>query len=341
MTSKDSSDFLGSGRFALVRRCYHKKLQNVVLKFFKMTDLKNIHQKLICHKAETLSQLKHKNVLQIYGVTQWKSYLGIVMEYAANGDLENIVLSKAYKCLSWPTRLRFYSEIAQGLDYLHNHDPKKTYIHGNLKLSKILLNTNLTVKIAGFEGVTIMEPYDTTTSISSFFNKFTCLYSPPELLTDPRITRTCSMDVYSYAMLGYEILTGQQVYSGSTSSASLILQLIMNRDLKPNMEFIDAMEKMLLHKADLDIFFLMKDIVIKCWATDPSSRPSINEVKTKLEAISVTYPDDIDETKHLIKNPIESKSPKVVLSQFEDLFISTIGWNESQDDEAFIDISVR
>ena len=338
LTSVDSTDYLGKGSFCSVRLCHHKELQNVAVKCVKPTNSTIKNKYTMQFEAETLFRFKHKNILQIYGLTQWKSYLGIVMEYATNGNLEDLVLLKVDKNLSWPTRLRFCSEIAQGLDYLHNHDPNNAYVHGNLELTKILLSENLTVKITGLNEVSFVEASDLTSTFSPSSIWYPKLYAPPEFLINTSITRTCSMDVYSYAMIGYEILTRQHVYSGVPKS--IILELIKDSGLKPDMEPIRDIEKM-LYKTNLDIFCLIRDIMIQSWATDPNSRPSINEVKTKLEAISATYPDDIEETKHLIKNPIENSSTKVVLSQFEYPFISPVASNKNQDNKVLIDNSVR
>ena len=334
---------MGSGTFASVRRCYHKELQNVAVKFFKFIDSTS-DKNLIRNEAETLSQLKHKNVINLFGVTQWKSYVGLVMEYATNGNLENLVL-KTDKNLSWPTRLRFYSEVAQGLDYLHNHDPKRAYIHGDLKLSNILLNENLTVKIADFGAVRMVEvPGTTSLSFPRCSNipvQYSPLYVAPEFLENLDGPKTCSMDIYSYAMMGYEIITRQRVNKNSIAALGVVLNFTQNDDLRHNSSLFDNIDLSAIDQSDQDIFYCLKNTVIQCWATDPNSRPSISEVKTKLEATSATYPEDINETKHLFQNLIESSSPEVVLSQFENPFIIKIDLKEKHNNRVFIDKSVR
>ena len=41
LTSEDSSDYLGKGSFATARRCYHVKLDDVVIKCFDLSEIGN------------------------------------------------------------------------------------------------------------------------------------------------------------------------------------------------------------------------------------------------------------------------------------------------------------
>ena len=194
-----------------MRRCHHKDLGNVVVKCFNIGGSKTaIDRKSnnLQNESKVLFRLKHENIIRVFGVTRWRTCCAIVMEEAAGYNLEDLFLSKKIRDVSWPLRLKFLMEIANGLEYLHCHNEKRAYIHGDLKLQNILLSDNLVVKIADFGAVSLIQATGClSASLSIVPNKqHTWLYSAPNLLKNPSMKRTCALDVYSYAMIGYKII---------------------------------------------------------------------------------------------------------------------------------------
>ena len=201
LTSEDNSDFLGRGSYAFVRRCQHKELGRVVVKCFKFTGSSfaiNKHSDHIRNEAQVLWRLQHKNVIKVFGVTKWDTCYGVVLEEAEH-NLEDLVIHEKDKKISWAFRLKLFKEIAEGLSYLHYHNPKRAYIHGDLKLQNILLSDDLVVKIADFGAVSLLQ--ETGFSVGSLdivsSKQHTWLYSAPEFLNNPEMERTRAMDVYT------------------------------------------------------------------------------------------------------------------------------------------------
>ena len=324
-TSEDDSDFIGRGSYASVRRCHHKDLGNVVVKCFNIGGSRTAIDRQSDHvrnEAEVLCRLKHDNIIKVYGVTKWSTCYGVVMEEASGHNLEDLVIHAKDKSIAWPLRLRLLSEIAKGLEYLHYHNPKRSYIHGDLKLQNILLTDNFVVKIADFGAVSLIYatggPSASMSLVSS--KQHTWLYSSPELLSNPGIEMTRTMDVYSYAMIGYEIITRHQVFiSSGDARLDLIQQLIKDEGLKPDLKLINEVKGNLVNESDLDICCGLESIVIECWQTNPKDRPSIKEVKNKLKATSISKVITMtpNEVEHLKKFNSFSNSNKVFLSHFE------------------------
>ena len=323
LTSEDDSDFLGKGSYASVRCCHHKDLGNVVVKCFNIGGSKiAIDRKSddLQNEAKVLFRLQHENIIRVFGVTRWSTCCGIVMEEAAGYNMEDVFLSKNIRDVSWPLRSKFLMEIANGLEYLHCHNEKGAYIHGDLKLQNILLSDNLVVKIADFGAVSLAQATGClSASLSIVPNKqLTWLYSAPELLKNPLMKRTCALDVYSYAMIGYEIITRQQVFfSSDRRNFNLIQQLIRDIGQKPDQELINEVKSNLVDESDLDICDGLELIVIECWQTNPKDRPSIKKVKSKLKAIDLLTANRSVELEHLKKTKTSSKSEKVPLNQFD------------------------
>ena len=140
-------------------------------------------------------QFEHKNILKVFGFTFWtlNSFLcfGIISEEIEYGNLQDLV--KLEEAISWKLRYRIFTFIADGLFYLHFHNPYEKYIHLDIKPENILLSVNLDPKLADFGSSQTIK----TTGENCFYQiKPTILYAAPEVLENPNIAPNSSMDVY-------------------------------------------------------------------------------------------------------------------------------------------------
>ena len=71
----------------------------------------------------------------------------IVMEYIPGGNLEQLLQDTKRK-VSLFTLMRIAKEVALGMNWLHNAKPQ--IIHRDLKLTNVLLDTDLSAKICDF-----------------------------------------------------------------------------------------------------------------------------------------------------------------------------------------------
>ena len=281
-------DLVGNGSFAKVRRCYHDQLNTVVVKYFALNGSKDIINQKIKEaekEAATLINISHPSIVRVFGLTSWNEFCGIVMEEVTGGTLEDLLFGKKDYSISWNVCLKFFAEIANALDYLHNQDPP--LVHRDLKPQNVLLMADdLTVKLAGFGSVTIAQATKTMSSFQIKSNKqYTPLYCAPELLKNIEI-RNCSSDIYSYALIGYEIITRHQVFIHPGINYDLIIYQIKHDGLKPNMNIVNEIEKHLdenIH--DKTIFIQLKSIMEKCWNYDANERPATLEIINMLKPL--------------------------------------------------------
>ena len=126
-----AGSMLGSGNYTNVKKLFLKKSkQYVVGKFFlasgsQQTVEKNF--KTAEKEAQILAKVKHKNIIRIMGIsTVDENQFVIILELAPCGDLERLLHEDNNIPLLWKIRLRFFTELANALDYLHNHDVKKS-----------------------------------------------------------------------------------------------------------------------------------------------------------------------------------------------------------------------
>ena len=281
-------DLVGNGSFAKVRRCYHDQLNTVVVKYFALNgsqDSINWKLKEAAEEAATLINISHPNIVRVFGVTSWNEFCGIVMEEVTGGTLEDLLFGKKDYSMSWNLCLKLFAEIAKALEHLHNQDPP--LVHGDLKPQNVLLMANdLTVKLADFGSVTIVQATEMMSSYQLQSNKqYTPLYSAPELLKNIEM-RNCSSDIYSYALIGYEIITRHQVFIDAGINHDLIMYQIQHNGQKPNMNIVNEIKNNLDENSnDKTIFIQLKSIMEKCWNYEANERPTTLEIINMLKPL--------------------------------------------------------
>ena len=148
-----------------------------------------------------------------------------------------------------------------------------------MKPKNVLLTNDFTVKLADFGAVKSVQATGTTLSFQNLSNnQFTPLCAP-EILLSKVYKLKCLCDIYSYAMIIYEIITRQRVFSSSSINFCVIMYQIMHSNIKPNMEFVDEIEKCLnADSNNFSIFDHLKNLMLKCWNADPTERPEASVV---------------------------------------------------------------
>ena len=295
LLNEESLKKVGSGSSGTAKLFYDKKMKDYVVgKFFSSSGQQSkIDEQFVAAEREAaiLAQFQHKNIVRILGVVYWDEVtFVIIMEYAPCKDLETLLHSGKDIDLPWKLRARFFTELAKALDYIHNHNPKRSFIHGDLKPQNVLLGDMLKIKLADFGSAAIAQLTGATSlTIGGDENtQHTPYYAAPEFLKHPTKKKTKSMDVYGFGMIGYEILTRTVVYSGVAISSDLLLRLIKETGQKPDVECLSKVGKSLeQNRYDKETFNKLEDEVKKCWQTDAKDRPLISDVKKRLEKLAL------------------------------------------------------
>ncbi|XP_042471069.1 probable LRR receptor-like serine/threonine-protein kinase At4g37250 isoform X2 [Zingiber officinale] len=98
-----------------------------------------------------LAKFRHPNLLRLRGFYWGADEKLLIHDFASKGSLANISFTKkpgssVSSHLNWESRLRVARGLARGLAYLH----EKKATHGNIKLSNVLLDSEMQPKIADF-----------------------------------------------------------------------------------------------------------------------------------------------------------------------------------------------
>ncbi|CAK8682243.1 unnamed protein product [Clavelina lepadiformis] len=283
-------------------------------------------------EMKVLYRLKHQHIVAVHGITEWSNCIGIIMEYAEAGNLDDFLwLQGDIADIPLLLKLRFAHQISDGLRYLHHHDKKRSYLHCDLKPQNILLTPDLMVKIADFGSVAIATATGVTGGSFTITSttQHTPFYTAPELLGDILSDKKPSMDVYSYGMVLYAILTRHLAFSSDepfSPNPGLITHIIIHCGQKPKQKYLDDVESTLKDKPeDLEIFKFLKDIMVRCWDFEVKNRPDIqqvyDEIDEKLRSLNksdITY--HISDLKKNEEPEPTPSSVKIVLSEFSSPF---------------------
>ncbi|GAQ81194.1 hypothetical protein KFL_000730300 [Klebsormidium nitens] len=143
-----ATDNFGSAKLlgGLLGKVYRGQLDGAPVSL-KLLDLEGLQDPgEIRRKVEILSRLRHPHVATLLGYSPERGGC-LVYEYCANGSLEDCLAGKGDSApLPWFERIRIAVEIAEALQYIHTSRPH--IIHENLTPSNILLDENVTAKLA-------------------------------------------------------------------------------------------------------------------------------------------------------------------------------------------------
>ena len=252
---------LGSGVSAEVRRAIWLG-GDIAVKIFKSTDVRVLRDEVANHH-----KLVHQNIVQFLGVSERDGHGMILME-VLEFSLHTLIEGK--RALVRPNRqpfppltaIRLMLDIAVAMNYMHKiHE----LMHGDLKTENVLGIRkgvdNYQLKVADF-GRTQLKI--TTMSGSGIFRA-------PEILVDEGLY-TFKSEVYSFAMISYQILTGRVPFQGE-SWGEIKKKII--RGTRPDFpKHVDTKVKSLLQKY---------------WHQDQNRRPTFSEICDELRKVQTDF----------------------------------------------------
>ncbi|XP_027126629.1 RAF-like serine/threonine-protein kinase PRAF isoform X1 [Coffea arabica] len=282
---------LGSGTFGTV---YHGK--------WRGTDvaIKRINDRCFAGKASeeermrddfwneaiNLADLHHPNVVAFYGVVLDGpgGSVATVTEYMVNGSLRN-ALQKGDRNLDKRKRLLIAMDVAFGMEYLHG----KKIVHFDLKSDNLLVNLRDPHRPICKVGDLGLSKVKCQTLISGGV-RGTLPWMAPELLNGSSNLVSEKVDVYSFGIVMWELVTGEEPYADLHYGA--IIGGIVSNTLRPPVP----------ESCDPD----WKSLMERCWSAEPSERPSFTEIANELRLMASKLP-----PKGQNQQPVSSKQPQV------------------------------
>nr|XP_039262213.1 mitogen-activated protein kinase kinase kinase 13-B-like isoform X1 [Styela clava] len=243
--SIEDLEWVGSGAQGAV---FHGKYNN------KSVAVKKVKHLEETSKIAEFRKFKHENVVSFIGICSQPPCYCIIMEYCTQGQLYEVLRSQRQipptLMLDWSTH------IACGMSYLHLHK----VIHRDLKSPNILITDKDVLKISDFGTSKKWEDQSTKMSFAG-----TVAWMAPEVIRNEPVSE--KVDLWSYGVILWELLTGEIPYLDVDSSA-IIWGVGSDSMSLPVPTTCPEGFKLLLRQ---------------CWSSKSQNRPSFNQVLRHLE----------------------------------------------------------
>lgn len=197
---------------------------------------------------------EHDNVVKLIGFCTAPPNLALVTAYCSRGSLYALLHSS--EVISWWQVYHMCLGAARGMLHLHRHN----VLHRDLKSGNLLVDGDLTVKVADFGlSKVYMDMHTMTGGLGTY------QWMAPEVLANQRYSEKA--DVYSFGVVMWECCARQVPYVGMNGMQAAMA--VMNRGLRPDIP----------PSTPSPLTMLIKN----CWAPIPDQRPSFQQIVTQLE----------------------------------------------------------
>ncbi|KAM7515216.1 hypothetical protein LguiA_004799 [Lonicera macranthoides] len=218
------------------------------------------------NEVQVLSNIRHRNIVKLYGFCLHNRCMFLVYEYMERGSLFCALRddSEAIE-LDWTKRVNIIRGIAHALSYMH-HNCTPPIVHRDISSNNILLNSKLEAFVADFGAARLLSPDSSNQTIPVG----TYGYIAPELAFTLVVTEKC--DVYSFGVVALEIIMGRHPRDLLSSLVSPSIQ---------NPTVNDVMDPRLSRPTDRlvewDIAMVLR-LAFSCLCSNPISRPTMESV---------------------------------------------------------------
>eukprot|EP00002_Diphylleia_rotans_P028704 TRINITY_DN5797_c0_g1_i5.p1 TRINITY_DN5797_c0_g1~~TRINITY_DN5797_c0_g1_i5.p1 ORF type:complete len:632 (+),score=105.83 TRINITY_DN5797_c0_g1_i5:679-2574(+) len=300
----DQNSPLGSGGTSRVYKGIYKG-RYVAIKVVYCLYLTPVTISNFFREATILSGLRHKNVVYVEGVCIVPPAISLVLEYCAYGSLfdfltnDNILrrsfrlggrrpsisnsthssskapkspsistILKRDKPIDSQTRLLMAADCFRGVSFLHAQNPP--ILHKDIKSLNFLVDEDLNVKIADLE----LSSEKSLNEREDAMLPSTVHWTAPELMKEKRSTYNEKCDIYSTAIVFWEIMTSEIPFRDHPDfrhKAALAQQIAGPRALRPTIRN--------------DFPSHIREILEAAWHPEPMMRPSAREMCEAIESL--------------------------------------------------------
>ncbi|KAK4477588.1 hypothetical protein RD792_016824 [Penstemon davidsonii] len=280
--TKNFSDafFIGKGGFGIVYKgLIDNGRETVAIKRLKSNSSQG--QREFWTEIETLSELRHINLVSLIGYCNEHREMILVYEYMTCGTLADHLyklakVSRENSSLTWKQRLNICIGAGQGLDYLHTG---QRIIHRDVKTSNILLDENFISKVSDF-GLAKPEDRSNSQSHVSTNVKGTPGYVDPYYISTRKLTR--KSDTYAFGVVLLEVLCGRPAMDRRVGEDECCLTKWARNRI--NMGEVDKIvDSSLMGEISPDSLKVFVGIVESCLHDEPKKRPTMAQVVIQLE----------------------------------------------------------
>ena len=234
------------------------KIYSAKVSMLKIEECSHDNAIKLSREINFLSMLDHPSFVKFIGYSpvdfKGRSYPVVITELASEISLENTLLNDTIKLIC------IYG-IAAGMSFLHNNG----IVFRNLMPSNIHMNSKFQPKIGDLGLSTMLNSKDSMTFQSMSGLKGLPIYSAPEVLQYGDYS--FMSDVYSFAMVAYEIVTGNMPFK-TMSGNKVLEEIVMNRN-RPEFE--------------ANVPEAYRELIERCWLHNSNNRPTFDQIVNELK----------------------------------------------------------
>ncbi|XP_052885627.1 cysteine-rich receptor-like protein kinase 25 isoform X3 [Gossypium arboreum] len=199
-----NSNKLGEGGFGEVYKGTLPNGQEIAVKRLSRSSGQGIEE--FKNEALLVAKLQHRNLVRLLGFCLEREEKILIYEFVLNKSLDCFLFDPEKQAqLDWSTRYKIIVGVARGILYLHE-DSRLKIIHRDLKVSNILLDSDMNPKISDFGMARIFgvdQTQETTKRVVGTYG-----YMSPEYAMHGQFS--VKSDVFSFGVLVLEIISGKR-----------------------------------------------------------------------------------------------------------------------------------
>ncbi|KAK5663919.1 hypothetical protein OQA88_130 [Cercophora sp. LCS_1] len=245
---------LGKGKFGRVYLARERSSNFIcALKVLYKSELQHGSgvEKQVRREIEIQSNLRHPNILKLYGHFHDSKRIFLILEFAGKGELYKH-LRKENRFPEWKAA-QYIAQMASALRYLH----RKHVIHRDIKPENILMGIHGEIKISDF-GWSVHAPNNRRATLCGTLD-----YLPPEMIRSGSKDNWYNekVDLWSLGVLTYEFLVGEAPFEDTPI-------MTQKRIARADMTIPEWVSKE------------AKDLIKKLLVLDPEKRLPLEDVAT-------------------------------------------------------------
>ncbi|SPQ22713.1 2a7c19b2-d50d-4bb3-adc6-988e80fe0834 [Thermothielavioides terrestris] len=208
-------------------------------------------EKQVRREIEIQSNLRHPNILKLYGHFHDSKRIFLILEFAGKGELYKH-LRRENRFPEWKAA-QYIAQMASALHYLH----RKHVIHRDIKPENILVGIHGEIKISDF-GWSVHAPNNRRKTLCGTLD-----YLPPEMIKSGSRDNWYNekVDLWSLGVLTYEFLVGEAPFEDTPI-------MTQKRIARADMTIPEWVSKE------------AKDLIKKLLVLDPEKRLPLEEVQS-------------------------------------------------------------
>jgi len=213
--------------------------------------------------AELLARIHdHPGIIGYVEHGKINGLLYLLMEYVEAANLRELYTQHDPVLLENVAQILI--DMAEALEHMHENG----YMHLDFKPENVLVTRNASVRLVDFD---LAQPIPEKPKKMSGKNPGTPAYMAPEQLLGEPISHR--VDIFSYGVTAYELLTSQRPFPGDTPADILKKQ-------------VDRSEFMPLRQYNPDLPPALEKIILRCLERDPERRyPFIGVMARELKGV--------------------------------------------------------